>query len=216
MAAGTPAGLYASLFRDGARGPAIFISRPLESRQADARLANDDARPANDDDYRQLIRRVIRRERPIPASQFAGNEVVFPGYANLFEFSAAHESLLKAECGNAWRSYALRSHWRMVLPIGRNHQQATARRLVSALENNICPIIHLVTFPALTINHGMIVFEARDNQAGTEFAAYDPNDPIAPARLQFDRTRKTFLLPPNRYWAGGALNVIPIYQSWWM
>ena len=104
----------------------------------------------------------------------------------------------------------------MILPIGRSHQQATARRLVSALGKNISPIIHLVTFPALTINHGMIVFAARDNHDGTEFSAYDPNDPGAPATLQFDRARKTFVLPPNRYWAGGDLNVIQIYRSWWM
>ena len=104
----------------------------------------------------------------------------------------------------------------MVLPVGRKHQQTAAQRLVSSLENKICPIIHLVTFPALTINHGMIVFDALENQAGTEFAAYDPNDPATPARLQFERARKTFLLPPNRYWAGGPLNVIPIYQHWWI
>jgi hypothetical protein len=183
--------------------------------EADAGLAIDDARQANDDDYyRQLVRRVISRSARIPAEP--GNEVVFPGYANLFEFSSACESLLKAECGKAWRSYVQRSHWRMVLPIGRNHQQTTARRLGAALEAKICPIIHLVTFPALTINHGMIVFDARDNEAGTEFTAYDPNDPATPTCLQFDRARKTFLLPPNRYWAGGALNVIQIYRNWWI
>ena len=173
-----------------------------------------DASPANDDDYRQLIRSVLTRSVRFPAQP--GNEVVFPGYANLFEFSSARASLLKAECGAAWRSYVLRSHWRMVLPVTRKHQQTAAQRLVSALENKICPIIHLVTFPALTINHGMIVFDARENQAGTEFNAYDPNDPATPARLQFERARKTFLLPANRYWAGGPLNVIPIYQHWWI
>jgi hypothetical protein len=181
--------------------------------ESEAGLATD-AGLATEDHYRQQVRRILASNPRQPC--LPGHTISIPGYANLFEFSEAYESLLKAECGKAWRSYVLRSHWRMILPIGRSHQQATARRLVSALGKNISPIIHLVTFPALTINHGMIVFAARDNHAGTEFSAYDPNNPAAPSMLQYDRARKTFVLPPNRYWAGGDLNVIQIYQSWWM
>jgi hypothetical protein len=181
--------------------------------ESEAGLATD-AGQATEDHYRQQIRRIMASDPRQPA--LPGHTIPIAGYANLFEFSAARESLLKVECGSAWRSYVLRSHWRMVLPIGRKHQQTTARGLISALENNICPIIHLVTFPALTINHGMIVFAARDNHDGTEFCAYDPNNPAAPAMLQYDRARKTFVLPPNRYWGGGDLNVIQICHSWWM
>jgi hypothetical protein len=181
--------------------------------ESEAGLATDAGR-ATEDHYRQQVRRIMASDPRQPG--LPGHTISIPGYANLFEFSAARESLLKVECGDAWRSYVLRSHWRMVLPIGRNHQQTTARRLVSALENNISPIIHLVTFPALTINHGMIVFAARGNHDGTEFSAYDPNNPAAPATLQFDRARKTFVLPPNRYWPGGDLNVIQIFRSLWM
>jgi len=164
-----------------------------------------------DDHYRQQVRRIMSRSplKPcLPAAQ-----VLIPGYANLYEFSAARELLLKAECGGAWRSYVLRSHWRMIFPISRDHQEATAGRLAATLEKGICPIIHLVTFPALTINHGMIIFAARDAKEGITFSAYDPNNPVAPASLRFDRARKTFSLPHNRYWAGGDLNIIQIYQS---
>ena len=85
----------------------------------------------------------------------------------------------------------------MVFPISRAHQQATADGSLRRWKQNICPIIHLVKFPALTINHGMIVFDAGETEAGTEFSAYDPNDPAAPACLHFDRARKTFSLPPQ-------------------
>ena len=72
-------------------------------------------------------------------------------------------------------------------------------------------------FPALTINHGMILFDvAVETKDGFKFSAYDPNDPAQPAHLTFDRAAKTFSLPPNRYWAGGELNVIEIYRSWLM
>jgi hypothetical protein len=175
----------------------------------DARLS-----PADEPAFRRKIREVMSRSPRKPCLQ--GGEVVFPGYADLRGFSAAWEKLLKAECGGAWQSYVLRSHWRMVFPISRAHQARTAARLVAAIKENLSPIIHLVKFPSLTINHGMVLFEAAETPGGVEFSAYDPNDPARPARLAFDRATKTFSLPPNRYWAGGVLDVIEIYQSWLM
>ena len=55
---------------------------------------------------------------------------------------------MKVECGGAWRSYVLRSHWRMVLPLSRAHQERTAARLrrlgVSAA---ILPVVEIVALP---------------------------------------------------------------------
>lgn len=167
---------------------------------------------ADEDNYRRLAREVISRNARRPCR--AENQIVIPGYANLREFSGAEEKLLKAECGGAWRSYVLRSHWRMIFPISRAHQERTCASLAAAFPKNISPIVHLVKFPSLTINHGMILFDAAETKSGLEFAAYDPNDPAQPARLAYDRTVKTFSLPPNRYWAGGELNVIEICRSW--
>ena len=102
----------------------------------------------------------------------------------------------------------------MVFPITRGHQTRTAAQLVTALEQNLSPIIHLVKFPSLTINHGMVLFHAVSTRNGGEFSAYDPNNPLQPANLIFDRATATFSLPPNRYWPGGELNVIEIYRNW--
>jgi len=169
---------------------------------------------ATEEQYRRLVNQVLAQSPRRPSA--AGQSVIFPGYPGLHEFSLHHASLLKATCGGAWRSYVLRSHWRMVLPISRAHQTATAARLIAALGQNVCPIIHLVTFPALTINHGMIVYDVRQTGEGAEFSAYDPNDPDHPAVLHLDHRRKTFSLLPNTYWAGGDLNIIQIYRSWVM
>ena len=144
------------------------------------------------------------------------DKIVFPGHASLLDFSAAHEKLLKDECGGAWRSYVLRSHWRMVFPISRKHQQRTAAQMLAEIRRNISPIVHLVKFPSLTINHGMIIFAATETENTLDFLAYDPNDPMRPARLTYDRAIRTFSLPPNRYWAGGELDIIGIYRSWLM
>ncbi len=164
--------------------------------------------------YRQLIREVIRRSplKPCPVD----GQIVIPGYAGLREFSQAHEKLLKAGCGGAWRSYFLRSHWRMIFPISRAHQAHTAASLAGALRQNHSPIIHLVKFPSLTINHGMILFAVAETGSGLEFQAYDPNHPAAPVIMTFDRTAQTFYLPANSYWAGGDLNIIEIYRGWFL
>jgi hypothetical protein len=102
----------------------------------------------------------------------------------------------------------------MILYISREHQEKTAAALAAALRAGISPIVHLVRFPSLTINHGMILFDAAESGGGAEFAAYDPNDPARPARLGYDKAARQFSLPANTYWAGGPLNVIHIFSSW--
>jgi hypothetical protein len=169
---------------------------------------------ADETTYRRLVREVVSRSPRIPCA--VAKQIVVPGYASLREFSAAWGVLLKLECGGAWRSYILRSHWRMVLPISRAHQDRTAAGLAAEIQKDLSPIVHLVKFPSLTINHGMILFDAAETGQGWEFSAYDPNDPVQAARLDFDRAAQTFSLPPNRYWAGGGLNVIEICRGWWM
>jgi hypothetical protein len=166
-------------------------------------------KPVEEVTYRGLVRQILSRNPRKPSE----NPVTIPGFASLREFSAAREKLLKAECGGAWRSYVLRSHWRMVCPISAGHQQRTAAALLARIQNGFSPIVHLVTFPALTINHGMILFEAVETRGGIEFAAYDPNIPAQPSTLTFHRATSGFTLPANAYWAGGALKVIEIFKN---
>jgi hypothetical protein len=167
---------------------------------------------AGDETCRRLVREIVSRNLRTPCE--SARQVVIPGFAGLRDFSRAREPLLKAACGGAWRSYCLRSHWRMVFPITRAHQARMAARLSLALSQTVPPIIHLVKFPSLTINHGMMLFGAAETGRGIEFQAYDPNDPGQPARLVFDRASRTFHLPANSYWAGGGLDVIEIYRNW--
>ena len=175
----------------------------------------DAERPrAEAETYRRLVREIVSRNPRRPCAPT--DEVVFSGYASLREFSHAHETLLKAECGGAWRSYVLRSHWRMVFFISRVHQARTAASLLNEIRRGASPIVHLVLFPKLTINHGMVLFDAVEEPGAVKFSAYDPNDPTKPAQLSFDRAARTFSLPANHYWAGGRLDVIEIYRGWLM
>jgi hypothetical protein len=122
--------------------------------------------------------------------------------------------LLKAESGGAWQSYFQRGHWRMIFPFSRTHQENTARALVNSLKQNRPPVVHLVRFPQLSINHAVVLFDVAETETEIRFAAYDPNKPEKPTTLTYDRARRTFNLPANDYFIGGRVDVYEIYRSW--
>ncbi len=96
--------------------------------------------------------------------------------------------------------------------------RASQRRLAQRLEDSLpakAPLVlHLVRFPQLTINHAVLVFDARQEEAFIEFRIYDPNLPEQPETLRFDREEGTFYLPENLYFPGGRVDVYQIYHRW--
>jgi hypothetical protein len=167
---------------------------------------------ADERTYRRLVRHAIQidpRRNPDSADQ-----VVIPGYHNLREFSKAHPQLLKDECGGAWQSYVQRGHWRMIFPFSRHQQSGVARQLLDELKTYHPPIVHLVRFPSLSINHAILIYEGQEAETKIRFSAYDPNQPAAPVTLTFDRTTNTFMLPANAYFPGGRVDVYEIYHRW--
>ena len=167
---------------------------------------------AADEIYRRFVRDVMSRNPWTPCK--LEDQIIIPGFADLREFSRVQEKLLKTECGGAWRSYFLRSHWRMIFPFSRAHQTRTAGTLAAELKQNRLPIVHLVKFPALTINHSIVLSGATATGRGWDFESYDPNNAEEPERLTFDRASQTFFLEPNSCWPGGPLNVSHICRSW--
>jgi hypothetical protein len=159
--------------------------------------------------YQELIREVIARNPRRPGPEAA--KVVIPGYEGLRAFSQAQAPLLKADLGAAWESYFVRSHWRMILPTTRRHQERMVRQLVQSFSVRLAPIIHLYLFPSLKINHGIVLYHFTESDQGIEFDAYDPNISKHPVKLFYDRSARTFSFPPTLYWAGGPLNVYEMY-----
>jgi hypothetical protein len=167
---------------------------------------------ASADEYRSLVRRVVRRNARYPSAD--ADKVVIPGFASLRAFSSGQEAVLKAACGGAWQSYVLRSHWRMVFHISREHQEGVARRLTLTFPERPDPVVHIVRFPEMTINHGITLFERADSAKEIRFRVYDPNLPERPGELTYDRASRTFFFPANHYWAGGRVDVIEVYRNW--
>jgi hypothetical protein len=173
----------------------------------------DPQQPIPDDKTcRQLVRRVVAANprKTVPEDR----RIVIPGYADLRSFSAARGDLLKQECGAAIESYFQRGHWRMVFPFTHHHQETTARELMESVRRDGLAVVHLVRFPSLAINHGIVLFATRESAERIEFSAYDPNDPTEPTGLTFDRATRDFLFPRNHYFPGGPLQVYQVYHRW--
>jgi len=162
-------------------------------------------------DYRQLVKAVTARSERAPSPET--RKVVIPGYENLFAFSHDHEALLKAACGGKWQSYVQRGNWRMIFPFSRSGQQDAADQLMAGIKAERGPIIHIVTFPSLAMNHVLLLYEATAAAAEIRFRAYDPNTPGQPAEIIFDRARRTFTIQQNAYFQGGPVNVYEIYRD---
>lgn len=164
------------------------------------------------EEYRKMIRQVVSRNPRKPSA--AEKRILIPGYADLRTFSIDHEAVLKAECGGAWESSFQRGHWRMIFPFSRKHQADTAAAILADLQLNRPPILHLATFPALTINHAIMVYGAHEEQDSIRFDTYDPNEPQAPVTLVFDRQTRTFSWPVLDYFPGGPVDVYRVYYRW--
>jgi hypothetical protein len=167
---------------------------------------------ADTETYRRLIRKVVSTSLRTPLEQTS--RIVFPGYPDLRSFSQAHAALLKAQCGGAWQCYFQRGNWRVIFPFSRSHQDHVAQLLEQTLQQKAVAVVHLVRFPQLSINHAVVMFEAKEGPDKIEFLTYDPNEPEKPVTIAFDRSTRTFNLPANAYFQGGRVDVYPIYDRW--
>ena len=159
--------------------------------------------------YRKLVREIISRNPRRPCAE--GEQVVIPGFDSLRSFSQAHEAVLKAECGAAWESYFLRSHWRMIFRVYGRFQERMAEKLKRSLAKRGISLVHLFRFPRITINHGIVLYRFADSADTIEFEAYDPNIPEHPVTLVYEKKRRVFTFAPNIYWGGGVLSVMEIF-----
>jgi hypothetical protein len=160
--------------------------------------------------YRRQVRQVISKNPRAPRLDWA---ILFPGYTNLFQFSQDYQTLLKDECGSAWKSYFQAGHWRMILPFSSGHQETTAHALAASVRRNRPPVVHVLRFPSLAINHALLLHGVKETEHAIAFDAYDPNTPGRPTTLTFDRKTRRFTLPRNLYFAGGLVKVYEVYHE---
>ena len=102
----------------------------------------------------------------------------------------------------------------MIWPFSLHGQQKTAEARAADIKSHRVPVVHLVRFPRLTINHAVVLFGATATEKEILFAAYDPNAPDKPTTLTYDRTARVFSFPTNFYFPGGHVDVYEIYCNW--
>lgn len=178
----------------------------------------DPARPpVSSAEYKRLVKAVLSRN---PRQNTSKPPIVIPGFTNLYDFSMAHEDLLKKTVGGAWKSYFHLGNFRMVFPFSRKGQLNLAARWQHLLQRNYPPLVHVVTFPKLTLNHTIVLtglpspeevkqwmpdFEPSPNVV--YFMAYDPNTPDHPLLVWFHYKERSFYYPRTDYFAGGRVNM---------
>ena len=164
-------------------------------------------------EYRCRVQEVVRQDPR--KRQSCDRRIQFPGYAGLRELSDSLPEVIKSVAGGAWRSYAQRGNWRMVLPFLRSSQIKESQRIADAIAQRGTAVIHVADFPRLQINHAILGYASRTTASGISISTYDPNDPAKPLELTFSLNESRFLLPSTAYYIGGWVNAYEVYCSFW-
>jgi hypothetical protein len=177
-----------------------------------ARFAPD-AAPVSDADYTRLTRSVMSIgawEAPRPFE----HRVVIPGYPDLYTFSQARESAIKAAFDSNTLSMFHWRNWRVALPLPPGHQRRLARQLTEELAGGRPVPLMITNFPDPDLlNHAVLVFDSRPGARAVEFVAYDPNDPTTPLGLHFDPATGGFWVEPLPYSPPGRIRAFRLYTS---
>ncbi len=161
-------------------------------------------------EYRTRLRELFRIS-PWHQTRAAKDRLIFPGYTDLWSFSAAHRRLVQEEIGAWLPTYLRLGNWRMAWPFTRLAQGSIARDIASALRYGPQGV-YLAKFPHM--NHGVVVYAATPLPAGgLRFKVYDPNYAGKTARLDYLPARKLFDFEKRFYWPGGELRAFRIYLS---
>ncbi|MFH1067653.1 MAG: hypothetical protein V1746_07105 [bacterium] len=170
------------------------------------------AKPLPAVDLAKRIREVTSRDvwqRPLPMRE----RVVFPGYQNLREASAAHPRVFQENIGLGWPVYFRPGNFTVVFPPSRAHQARTHEELQESLELGHPTILWLINFPSLSINHAVVVYGQRRKKGKFFYLVYDPNSPGVLRTLEYRPKERSFYFEKTFYFKGGLVSVRPIYLS---
>ncbi len=141
--------------------------------------------------------------------------IVLPGYHGLHELSDREPRLLQENIGEGWPTYFRPGNFGVVTPPGRSAQERTAKEIESFLAAGEPPILWLVNFPSLSINHALVVLRSAPAEGRKIYTVYDPNLPGKPMELSYDPVARTFSYPPTFYFTGGPVDVRVVYRGVW-
>jgi hypothetical protein len=174
------------------------------------------APPLDDNALAARIRNVTRRaawEKPLPTNQ----RVVFPGYANLRAMSDARREVVRRNIGLGWPTYFRLGNYRMLFEHDSSYYEETHANLNAALARGELFAGFLTTYPRLSINHAVLVYERKpgSQKDGIEhYLAYDPNHPESPRELTWFPHTRSFSYQKDWDFIGGFVRVYQVYSKW--
>jgi hypothetical protein len=190
----------------------LVIARAASQFYRFARFAPDRP-PASPEEYERLVRAVLSRPPWAPPAAEAGRAVI-PGYADLHGFSAAHEGVIKTALGSNVLSMVHWRTWRVGVDFPPEHQERLAREMIDEVDAGRPVPLMITNFPHEDLlNHSVLVYDRRPAQQGTDFLAYDPNDPGSPLTLYYDDTARAFWVGPLTYSPPGRVRAFRVYTS---
>jgi hypothetical protein len=160
-------------------------------------------------EYARLVTAVLDTDPRRPGDR----SIVIPGYADLRSFSAAHEAVVKTAMAGPWQTYLQRGNWRMIFPFTAGHQARQATRLRDEVRNGRLPIVHVLRYPSLVINHLVLLYAVEETPAELRFLAYDPNVAGEPVSLTWDRAARLFSFATTAYFPGGPVRAYEVYDG---
>jgi hypothetical protein len=190
----------------------ILMARGANQFYRFARFAPDEPR-LSAEGYAPLVREVLAIG-PWKMPRAPAERVVIPGYANLYEFSRAHEATIKGQFGSQIPSMVHWRNWRVSFPLGPRHQARVAEELVREVAAGRPAVVMVTNFPDPDLlNHAVLVYDYRVRSTVTEFLAYDPNDPGTPLAVHFDPASRGFWIEPLPYSPPGRIRAFRLYAS---
>jgi hypothetical protein len=170
------------------------------------------AAPLPHDQLAERIRDVTGRSVWLPALSHR-ERIVFPGYANLREISAADPALFQANIGLGWPVYFRAGNMPIVAPVYRETEARLNDEIFHDLQMNYPTIVWMYNFPSLSINHVVVVIRGARDHGHYHYQVYDPNYSGAPKRLDYDAATRTFTYQPTFYFKGGTVDARAIYRG---
>jgi hypothetical protein len=170
------------------------------------------AAPPPRNQWAARIREVTGRSVWLPALS-ARERVVFPGYANLREMSAADPVLFQANIGLGWPVYFRAGNMPIVAPVYRETEAQLNGEIFHDLRLNDPTIVWLYNFPSLNINHVVVVIAGQRDHGRFHYQVYDPNYSTGPKSLEYDSAARTFSYQPTFFFKGGPVNARAIYRG---
>jgi len=170
------------------------------------------AAPLVDGELAARVRLVSKRHvwlPPLPEE----HRVVFPGFRNLREISAASAGIFQDNMGAAWPVYFRIGNSPMTWPVSGKAKARLNGEMLRDLQAGYPTLLWLYNFPSLSINHTVFVYRATEEQGRVRYQVYDPNYADAPKELQFDIATRSFTFEPTFYFKGGSVTTRAVYRG---